>query len=126
MKGLILADIKVIKMMDKTLDKGTSNIVPVYIDKEGNISKNRSSTVTKEQFSNLQKTIRKIIQQISGEILSGKIDIKPMYDKASKSASCKYCEYKTVCAFNPSENKYNYLQNKTKEIILEEIKDTLD
>ena len=51
--------------MDKTLDKGTSNIVPVYIDKEGNISKNRSSTVTKEQFSNLQKTIRKIIKQIS-------------------------------------------------------------
>lgn len=122
MKGLILADIKIIKMMDKTLDKGASNIIPAYIDKEGNISKNRSSTVTKEQFSNLQKTIKKIIKQISEEILSGKIDIKPLYNKASKSASCKYCEYKTVCAFNPNINKYEYLQNKSKEIILEEIK----
>jgi len=125
MKGLILADIKVINMMDKTIDKGASNIVPVYIDKEGNISKNRSSTVTKEQFSNLQKTIRKIIKQISSEILSGKVDIEPMYDKGTKSASCKYCEYKTVCAFNPSENKYNYLQNKSKELILEEIKENI-
>jgi len=123
MKGLILADIKVIKMMDKSLDKGVSSIVPVYLDKEGNISRNRSSTVTKEQFSNLQKTIRKIIRQISSEILSGKIDIKPLYDKTNKSSTCKYCEYKTVCAFNPSSNKYEYLSNKSKELILEEIKE---
>jgi len=126
MKGLILADIKVIKMMDKSIEKGASNIIPVYIDKDGNISKNRSSTVTKEQFSNLQKMIRKIIKQISNEILKGKIDIEPIYDKGTKTSSCKYCEYKTVCAFNTMENKYNYLQNKTREIILEEIKERND
>jgi len=122
MKGLILADIKIIKMMDKTLEKGSSNIVPVYIDKDGNISKNRSSTVTREEFSNLQKTTRKIIKEISEEILSGKINIEPMYNKTNKTASCKYCEYKTICAFNSSKNKYKYLQNKTKDMILEEIK----
>ena len=125
MKGLILADIKVIKMMDKSMEKGASNIIPVYIDKEGNISKNRSSIVTKEQFSNLQKMIRKIIKQISNEILDGKIDIEPTYDKGTKASSCKYCEYKTVCAFNPSINKYQYLQNKSKELILEEIKENI-
>ena len=123
MNGLILADIKIIKMMDKTLEKGASNLIPVYLDKEGNISKSRSSTVTKEEFSNLQKTIKKIIKQISNEILSGKIDIKPTYDKAKKTSTCKYCEYKTICAFNPNINKYEYLQNKSKETILEEIKE---
>lgn len=123
MNGLILADIKIIKMMDKTLEKGASNLIPVYLDKEGNISKSRSSTVTKEEFSNLQKTIKKIIKQISNEILSGKIDIKPTYDKAKKTSACKYCEYKTICAFNPKINNYEYLQNKTKEQILEQIKE---
>ena len=123
MNGLILADIKIIKMMDKSLEKGASNIVPVYLDKEGKISSLKSNTVTKEQFSNLQKTIRKIIKQISNEILMGKIEIKPMYDKIKKTCSCDYCKYKTICEFNPKQNKYEYLQNKTKESILEEIKE---
>ena len=124
MKGLILADIKIIKMMDKKIEKGSSDIVPAYIDKDGNISKSRSSAITKEEFGILQKRIRKIIKQIANEILSGKIDIRPMYDKKSKTPTCKYCEYNTICGFNPSINKYEYLQNKSKEIILEELKNT--
>lgn len=126
MNGLIVADVKIIKMMDKSLEKGSSNIVPVYIDKEGNISKNRSSTVTKEQFSNLQKTVKKIIKQIANEIKIGNIDIKPMYDKRIKSSACKYCAYKAICGFNPNVNKYEYIQNKSKEIILEEIKNNIE
>lgn len=123
MNGLILADIKIIKMMDKSLIKGYSNIVPVYLDKDGNISESKSNTVTKEQFTNLQKNIKKIIKQISQEILSGKIEIKPMYDKLKKMSSCNYCKYKTICQFNSKHNKYEYLQNKTKEDILKEIKE---
>lgn len=122
MNGLILADVKVVKMMDKTLETGYSNIIPVYLDKQGEISQGKSNTITKEQFSNLQKTIRKIIKQISNEILSGKIDIKPLYNKANGKVSCEYCEYKTICAFNPKENNYEYLQKRDKKIILEELK----
>ena len=122
MNGLILADVKVVKMMDKTLETGYSNIIPVYLDKQGEISQGKSNTITKEQFSNLQKTIRKIIKQISNEILSGKIDIKPLYNKANGNFSCEYCEYKTICAFNPKENNYEYLQKRDKKIILEELK----
>ena len=122
MKGLILADIKVIKMMDKNIEKGSSNIIPVYLNKDGGISESRSNTISKEEFQKLQKTTRKIIKQIANEILSGKIDIRPMYNRKNKTATCKYCEYKTICGFNPSVNEYEYLQNKSKEIILEEIK----
>lgn len=122
MKGLILSDIKVIKMMDKDIEKGSSEIIPVYIDKEGNISERLSSTITKEQFIDLQKTIEKTIKQIAKEILSGKIDIKPIYDKKTKTTNCKYCEYKTICAFNSRANEYKYINQKTKEQIFEEIK----
>ena len=34
MKGLVAADVKLIKMMDKSLEVGTSNIIPVGITKE--------------------------------------------------------------------------------------------
>ena len=36
MKGLILADVDIVKKMDKKLEKGNSNIIPAYIDKDGN------------------------------------------------------------------------------------------
>ena len=35
MKGLILADIKVVKMQDKNLSQGQSKLIPAYIDKSG-------------------------------------------------------------------------------------------
>ena len=108
--------------MDKTLEKGASNNIPVYLDKDGNISKSKSNVVTKEQFSNMQKTAEKIIKQIAKEILEGNIDIKPAYYKKNKIDVCSYCEYKSICGFNKNTNDFTYIENKTKEEILDIIK----
>ena len=122
MKGLILADVKVVRLHDKNLKNGSSNIVPAYIDKEGNLSEKKTSGVTKEQFADLQKYMYKIIRKISAEILEGRIDLKPYYK--DKKTPCKYCEYKSICGFNMGgcENKYNYIDKKTKEEILAKIR----
>jgi len=122
MKGLILADVKVVKLHDKTLEKGGSTLVPAYIDKEGNLSDKKTSGVTAEQFNDLQKYMYVVIKQISKEILGGNIDLKPYYK--DKKTPCKYCDYKSVCGFNMGgcENKYNYIDKKNKEEILAEIK----
>ena len=122
MKGLILADVKVVKLHDKNLEKGASNLVPAYIDKEGNLSDKKTSGVTAEQFQDLQKYMYIVIKQISKEILGGNIDLKPFYK--DKKTPCKYCDYKSICAFNMGgcENKYNYIDKKRKEEILSKIK----
>ena len=119
MKGLILSDIKIIKMMDNKLEAGASKIIPVALDKSGEISKTRSSVITKEEFTSLQKKIRKLIKQISEEILNGNIEIKPTYNAKQKKATCEYCPYKTICGFNPKKNAYEYIPNKTKDEIFE-------
>ncbi len=121
MKGLILSDVKVAKMMDNSLDSGSSNIIPVALDKSGNISNYRSSVITKEEFTLLQNKIKKLIKQISKEILSGKIDIRPIYNLKEKKSACEYCPYKTICGFNPKQNGYSYVPNKTKEEIFEKL-----
>lgn len=123
MKGIILADINVIRLMDTNLENGASKTLPVYIDKEGNISSKRSSTITKEDFANLQKKVRNIIKEISNEILSGDISIHPYYNKDKKNA-CEYCKYKTICNFSTKQkgNNYNYIRYLDKEEILEKIK----
>lgn len=126
MKGLILADVNIIKMMDKNLEKGSSDSIPVYLNKEGNISESKSSVITKEQFENLQKAIQKIIKDITKEILNGKIEIKPVYDIKNKKSVCEYCEYKNICRFDPNQNEYSYVGTKSKEEILEEIKERIN
>lgn len=125
MKGLILADMKVIKMMDKTLETGASKIIPVYIKKEGEISSSKSSTINKTQFENLQKYINKLIKQISKEIYSGNISIKPYYNSKNKKTPCEYCSYKSICNFNNNacKKEYNYIAKLDKEYIMEMIKD---
>ena len=123
MQGLILADVNVVRMMDKTLEKGTSNIIPAYLDQNQNISEARSSVVTKEQFKTLQKHINKVIKEIAKEIYSGEIAIKPYYNQKKKKTPCDYCEYKSICNFDPNCNSYYYIPNKAKEQILEEIKE---
>lgn len=123
MKGLILADVNVVKMMDTKLEKGYSYVVPAYIDKEGKISPDLSNAVNKEDFASLQKNVRKIIKQISEEIYSGEIPIKPYYNK-DKQTQCEYCEYKTICNFNTKQkgNNYNYIKYLEKNEILEKIR----
>ena len=122
MKGLILADVKVVKMHDKTLTSGASKLVPAYIDKSGNLG-SKTNGITKEQFTNLQKYIDKTIAEISKEILSGKIDLKPYYKKGN--TPCKYCIYKPICGFNPGfcGNNYNYIGNKSKYEVLKKMEE---
>ena len=126
MKGLILADVKVVKLHDKNLEKGQSSIIPTYIDKEGNLSSKKTNGVTKEQFADLQKYMYKIIKEISKEILEGNIELKPYYK--NKKTPCKYCEYKSICNFNMygCENQYNYIDKKAKDEILGKIKDEIN
>lgn len=123
MKGIVVADIDIVKMMDTKLAPSTySETIPVYLDKEGNISQSKSNALDKEKFERLQKYTKHIISEIAKEIFSGNIDIKPYY--MNKKTPCEYCQYKTICNFDPKleKNEYRYIKNMTKEEILSSIK----
>ena len=124
MNGLILGDVKVVQMMDKSLiTSGKSNIVPAYIDKNGDISKSKSSTVDSVEFKKLQEQINVILKQISKEILTGRIEPNPVYISKKKTTPCLYCNYKSICGFNPElkGNNYKYIPNLNKSEILNKL-----
>lgn len=111
MQGLILADSKIVRKMDIRLTSGASDIVPAYINKEGEVSK-RANVLNQKQFENLQRYMEKIIKQISEEILHGNIAIEPYYQLQNKKTPCEYCEYKAICQFNQTtKNHYRYITN---------------
>ena len=82
MKGLIVADVKIIKLHDKILETGSSKIVPAAITSSGEVNKRWTSGVSKEEFKVLQDDIQKIIKDIAKEIAlnpmlkSGQIVVK--------------------------------------------------
>lgn len=127
MKGLVLADVNIIKAMDDKLETGSSNIIPVTMKNEKEIDLKHSSVLTKEEFENLLKYSNKLIGNIAKEILEGKIDIKPSYNIKEKISHCKYCKYKSICQFNPKnkKNNYRYVVSKKNEEVLAEINDKL-
>ena len=110
MNGLVLANVEVVKMMDTSLNEGASNIVPVALKKDGEINESKSNSIKEDEFERLQEKVRETIKQIGNEILSGKIDIKPY--NYNKHTGCDYCEYKSICNFNPNlkNNTYNYIR----------------
>ena len=126
MKGLIIADVKIIKMNDNTLKTGSSKLVPAAITASGSVNEKWTNGVKKEEFKVLQNNIYKTIKEISKEILGGRIDLKP-YNKQGKTP-CEYCKYRTICGFNArlNNNKYNYIDRKTKDDILLKMRQNSD
>ena len=124
MQGLVLANVNIIKAMDTNLDEGKSKVIPVTLNKSGEINYSKSNTVTQEEFEKLQKYTNKIIKQISKEIIEGKIDLKPYYSIKEKNTPCRFCEYKSICQFNPKfkGNDYKFIENKSEQEVLNNIK----
>ena len=118
MKGLIIADVKIIKMNDNTLKSGSSKLVPAALTASGTINEKWTNGVKSEEFKILQDYIYKTIKDIAREILSGNIDLKPYYKKGK--TPCEYCEYRGICGFNPRQNNndYHYIDQRTKDEIL--------
>ena len=122
MKGLIIADVKIIKMNDNTLKSGSSKLIPAALTSSGTINEKWTNGVKSDEFKILQDYIYKTIKDISKEILSGKIDLKPYYKKGK--TPCQYCEYKSICGFNSRQknNNYYYIGQKSKDEIILKMK----
>ena len=114
MKGLLLANVKLIKAMDKEI-QGSSLIIPARINKGDVLGK--SSTATPEQFSLLQKHVYSLLKQLGAEISSGQVEIRPI--KKKKYTACQYCIFAAICQFDPrlKENKYKLLPEPQEEEI---------
>ncbi len=92
-----------------------------YVTKDGQpygIYEGRGALRPNDFETTLKFTEDKIIR-LAGEILSGKIDVKPY--RLSGQSPCRYCKYKSVCRFDWQINDYNFLESLSKKKCLEKI-----
>lgn len=98
MKGLMLADTDLAKLMDEQVETGKSDLFQVAINKDGSFSQRSSSVATAEQFGWLQSYVRQQVSQLSSRMIEGEIAIQPY--AIGQTSACATCSYKAVCQFD--------------------------
>ncbi|QEK11420.1 helicase-exonuclease AddAB subunit AddB [Crassaminicella thermophila] len=121
MKGLALKDTRIVKEMDRDIDR-YSDIIPVGLNKNGGFYSN-SSAVDEADFMDLIKHVQKLVQEITFEIMKGNIQIAPC--KNGKQTACDYCSYSSICQFDTrlEENEYKNMKKLSDKEVLERIKE---
>ncbi|SEB09949.1 DNA helicase/exodeoxyribonuclease V, subunit B [Thalassobacillus cyri] len=120
MQGLLLENQQIVQMMDTSLEKGTSNMVPAGLTANGGFYKS-SKTADLDMFERLQGYIRDVMVQAGTMITNGEVKLNPY--QHGQQAACTYCPFRSVCQFDPTleENSFRKLQDMKDEEVLERI-----
>ncbi|MBW4080147.1 helicase-exonuclease AddAB subunit AddB [Paenibacillus sp. S150] len=116
LKGLLTADREVVSLMDATLDKGHSSIVPVALKSDGSFYSS-ASVATPEQWRHLLSSVRSTISDIGTRITEGDVEIQPY--RIQQETACAFCSFRPVCQFDEAVegNAYNNLGKPGKEAV---------
>lgn len=92
MNGLVLKD----KDIAVAMDKRDGEFIPFSSN-----SRRKNSCATEKDFDNIKNKVKSILYNIGNKIHEGEISVKPL--DGTDSPACKYCDYKTVCRREPTE-----------------------
>ncbi len=98
MKGRVLEDVEVARMMDRKMQYGFSDIVPVAVNKEGRFYR-KAPVLPQERFLNLCAYVNELVREAALRITEGEVGISPY--RHGKLSGCAHCPYKPVCQFDP-------------------------
>lgn len=107
MEGLLLSNEEIVRMMDTSLESGTSQIIPAGVKKNGGFYA-RSKVAGEETFSNLQTHINNLIVRAGINMTSGHVDLNPYEHK--QQTACTFCPFHSVCQFDHTLKENNYRQ----------------
>ncbi|WHX41854.1 helicase-exonuclease AddAB subunit AddB [Mesobacillus sp. AQ2] len=121
MNGLLLSDENVIRMMDKGLDTGSSQIISAGFKKDGSLLKS-SKVASREDFDHLRQFVRHKYVETGNRIVSGIVDVAPY--KLKDRAPCTFCSFKPVCQFDQAveSNDFRKLPVIKKEDLLQSLR----
>ncbi len=100
LKGLTLSDAAVIRASDNALTGGKSAVL--YKVEQTGEANYAGSVCTSDQMESLLALARKKSEQTLSRMLGGELAASPAARKKRQEA-CIYCDYKSVCRFDPKK-----------------------
>lgn len=121
MQGLLLSNEQIVKLMDTSLESGTSQVIPAGVKKNGEFY-NSSKVADNETFSSLQQHISHLMMQAGIDMTNGGVHLNPYQHK--QRTACTYCPFLSVCQFDPilEDNNYRKLTDMKDDEILEKLR----
>lgn len=118
LSGLVLAERDVVEH----LDFGEVKSIPVSYKKDGTFT-SVSNVATREQFEILGNYVKKQMTAYGNAIMDGNISIEPY--KEEKRTACDFCDYKSVCGFDPSfkGNRYRNIKKQSKNEVWKKLEE---
>jgi ATP-dependent helicase/nuclease subunit B len=117
-----LFDIRALPALDSGLTTGSSDVVQVFITKDGALGRrNTSDGAEQDEFAALLRHVHLRIGQLGDQILSGSIEIGPY--RMGRQTPCPRCEYRPLCRFDPGVNAYHTLSSMSREDVLARLKE---
>ena len=92
MKGLIVGDEKVVRLMER---EGQKHFIPVSINKDGTLS---GSIINIKALEKLKEKVDNLIVKMADSLQNGEIKAVPTYENG-KPMPCDFCDYKKVCGY---------------------------
>jgi ATP-dependent helicase/nuclease subunit B len=118
-KGIFSGEI--FRQLDKDASKN-SKFYNFYVTKDGQPYGNyeKQGALKPDDFEKTLKFTEEKIIQLSEEIISGRIEVKPY--RLNQESPCGFCKYKAVCRFDWQINEYNILESLDKVGAIEKMK----
>jgi ATP-dependent helicase/nuclease subunit B len=79
--------------LDSALAEGTARGTPMAYAK--------NDVIGAQEMDGLLRHVRSVLQRLAGEILSGRVEVKPY--RLGDQTPCARCDYRDVCRFEPSQ-----------------------
>lgn len=118
MTGVILADVKLVKAMDRDMEKESNNL-NLSLKNDGTYAK--MPTVSEGELKDLIKHTKLLLKKFADEILAGNVDNTPI--KQNGRTPCSYCEYKAICSFDKElGNSFKKVKELKKEEVFEQLR----
>ena len=120
--GIVNSKEEIIRAMDRNLS-GTSDVIPVSVNKDGSLGK-ASKTLDTDEFRLMSSYVNQKLKGLGKEIMEGKTAVNP-YRRKNQTA-CDYCAFREVCGFDPKMEDMDYrrLSELTEEEIFRRMKET--
>ena len=109
------------RQLDRTADNGWSKFYSFFVNAKGEQYGNYaiSAALKPGDFESVLEFAEQRVVQLAGEILAGKIDIRPY--RIAANSPCGNCKYKSVCRFDWQINDFNPLPSLAKTEVIAKI-----
>jgi ATP-dependent helicase/nuclease subunit B len=105
---------------DSALAEGKSEVIQAHVRKGGGFGyRNASDVADPAEFAGLLSFVHRRLGELADEVVAGRVDITPY--RINRATPCPRCDYRSICRFEPSINRYTSLQPMRREDVFVKI-----